>query len=91
MKLTEIASQMTFQTNEQYLEMTRKSNFFTYKVARVTVKRKGRNSQSYNYTRNFPVHTAEELLETFSVNKGTIIKIELDNHAYDMSMYFDYV
>jgi hypothetical protein len=91
MKLTEITSNMTFQTNEQYLEMTRKSNFFTYKVARVTVKRRGRNSQNYNHTKNFPVHTVEELMEIFNVNRGAVIKIELDNHAYDMSKYFDYV
>ena len=91
MKLTEITSQMTFQTNEQYLEMTRKSNFFTYKVARVTVKGRGGNSQNYNHTKNFPGHTVEELMEIFNVNRGAVIKIELDNHAYDMSKYFDYV
>jgi hypothetical protein len=89
MKLTEITSQMTFQTNEQYLEMIRKSNFFTYNVARVTVMRS--IPQTYNHTHNFPVHTVEELMEIFNVNRGTVIKIELDNHAYDMTKYFDYV
>ena len=91
MKLTEITSNMTFQTNEHYLEMTRKSNFFTYKVVRVTLNRTSGNSQNYNHTKNLPVHTVEELMEIFNVNRGTIIKIELDNHAYDMSKYLDYV